>query len=105
MEPLISVIVPVYKVESYLDQCLASITGQTYRNLEILLVDDGSPVILWISIHALVGRATERTAEQQKKYDISIHALVGRATFVCICILWYYNNFNPRPRGEGDFCN
>lgn len=43
MEPLISVIVPVYKVESYLDQCLASITGQTYRNLEILLVDDGSP--------------------------------------------------------------
>lgn len=43
MEPLLSVIVPVYKVERYLDQCLASITGQTYRNLEILLVDDGSP--------------------------------------------------------------
>jgi len=41
--PLISVIVPVYKVEAYLDKCIASITGQTYRNLEILLVDDGSP--------------------------------------------------------------
>ncbi len=41
--PLISVIVPVYKVEAYLDKCISSITEQTYRNLEILLVDDGSP--------------------------------------------------------------
>ena len=41
--PLISVIVPVYKVEQYLDRCLASLTGQTYENLEILLVEDGSP--------------------------------------------------------------
>lgn len=41
--PLISVVVPVYKVEDYLDKCIASIAGQTYRNLEILLVDDGSP--------------------------------------------------------------
>lgn len=41
--PLISVIVPVYKVEAYLDNCAASIAAQTYRNLEILLVDDGSP--------------------------------------------------------------
>ena len=41
--PLISVIVPVYRVEKYLDRCLRSIAGQTYRNLEIILVDDGSP--------------------------------------------------------------
>ena len=41
--PLISVIVPVYKVEEYLDQCVESIINQTYRNLEIILVDDGSP--------------------------------------------------------------
>ncbi len=40
---LISVIVPVYKVEEYLDQCVRSIVGQTYKNLEIILVDDGSP--------------------------------------------------------------
>lgn len=39
----ISVIVPVYKVESYLRQCVDSIINQTYKNLEILLVDDGSP--------------------------------------------------------------
>lgn len=40
---LISVIVPVYKVEEYLDHCVKSIVEQTYHNLEIILVDDGSP--------------------------------------------------------------
>ena len=40
---LISVIVPVYKVEPYLDRCIRSIVDQTHRNLEIILVDDGSP--------------------------------------------------------------
>lgn len=39
----ISVIVPCYKVEEYLPQCIDSIIGQTYKNLEIILVDDGSP--------------------------------------------------------------
>lgn len=40
---LVSVIVPVYKVEPYLDRCVASILAQTYPNLEVILVDDGSP--------------------------------------------------------------
>ena len=42
-QPLISVIVPVYKVEQYLDRCVKSIVNQTYKNLEIILIDDGSP--------------------------------------------------------------
>ena len=40
---MITVIVPVYKVEAYLDRCVQSIVDQTYRDLEVILVDDGSP--------------------------------------------------------------
>lgn len=43
MNPLISVIVPIYNVEKYLARCVDSIINQTYKNLEIILVDDGSP--------------------------------------------------------------
>ena len=41
--PIISVIVPVYKVEPWLRECVDSILGQTLRDLELILVDDGSP--------------------------------------------------------------
>ena len=43
MQDLISVIVPVYKVEKYLKRCVDSILAQTYPCLEVILVDDGSP--------------------------------------------------------------
>lgn len=62
MEPLISVIVPVYKVERYLDRCIQSIASQTYSNLEILLVDDGSP--------DESGRICDRWAERDSRIRV-----------------------------------
>ena len=43
MSDLVSIIVPIYGVEEYLSKCIDSIINQTYKNLEIILVDDGSP--------------------------------------------------------------
>jgi glycosyltransferase involved in cell wall biosynthesis len=43
MNPLVSIVVPTYKVESYLKRCVDSILSQDYRNLQVILVDDGSP--------------------------------------------------------------
>ena len=43
MKDKISVVVPIYKVQDYLERCIKSIINQTYDNLEIILVDDGSP--------------------------------------------------------------
>ena len=39
---LISVIVPIYNVEQYVEKCIQSIVNQTYKNIQILLIDDGS---------------------------------------------------------------
>lgn len=40
---MISVIVPIFKVERYLDRCVSSILNQTYKDIEVILLDDGSP--------------------------------------------------------------
>lgn len=41
--PIVSIIVPVYKVENVLNYCIDSILNQTYKNFELILVNDGSP--------------------------------------------------------------
>ena len=41
-ESLISIVVPIYNVEDYLNECIYSLINQTYKNIEIILVDDGS---------------------------------------------------------------
>ena len=40
---VVSIVIPIYNVEAYLKQCLETIVNQTYTNLEIILVNDGSP--------------------------------------------------------------
>jgi len=59
---MISIIVPVYKVEPYLRQCIESIINQTYKNIEILLIDDGSP--------DNCGRICEEYAKQDKRIRV-----------------------------------
>ena len=43
MNPKISIIVPIYNVEKYLEKCISSLLNQTFSNFELILVNDGSP--------------------------------------------------------------
>lgn len=65
---LITIVVPIYKVEQYLDDCVQSLINQTYNNLEIILVDDGSP--------DLCGKMIDKYASQDKRI-IAIHKSNG----------------------------
>ena len=56
LNPLISVILPVYNVEAYLESCVESLLAQTYENLELLIVDDGSGPVCAELCDALGGR-------------------------------------------------
>lgn len=69
IDPQISVIVPVYNVEKYLAECIDSILAQTYQNLEIILVDDGSP--------DSSGRICDEYAERYPKKIKVVHKANG----------------------------
>ena len=64
----ISVVIPVYKVEKYLRECVDSVRNQTYENLEIILVDDGSP--------DNCGKMCEELAKEDKRIKV-IHKVNG----------------------------
>lgn len=68
IQPLISIIVPVYKVEDYIDQCINSILHQSYKNWELILVDDGSP--------DTCGSICDRYSERDSRIFV-IHKLNG----------------------------
>ena len=65
---IISVIIPIYNVEKYLDKCIRSVVEQTYKNLEIILVDDGSP--------DQCGTICDKWAEKDKRIRV-IHKTNG----------------------------
>ena len=58
--PKISVIVPVYKVEKYLPECIESVLAQTFTDFELILVDDGSPDNSGAICDAYAARAASR---------------------------------------------
>ena len=80
---LISVIIPVYNVEKYLDICVESVVNQTYKNLEIILVDDGStdncPALCdaWVNKDARVKVIHKQNGGQGEARNIGILAATG----------------------------
>lgn len=60
--PLISVIIPAYDIESYLERCLESVRNQTYRNIQVIIVDDGS--------RDRTGEIADRFAKQDSRFSV-----------------------------------
>ena len=70
-KPLISVIVPVYNVEKYLPKCLDSLLAQTWQELEIIVVDDGSPDNSWDIMQEYARRDSRVRPIRQKNGGLS----------------------------------
>jgi glycosyltransferase involved in cell wall biosynthesis len=78
---LVSVVIPVYKVEKYLRQCLDSVLAQTYRELEMIVVDDGSPDGCPAIIDEYAARDSRIVAIHQQNggYGKAVNAGIARA--------------------------
>lgn len=61
--PVVSVVIPVYNKSPYIIDCLNSVVGQTYQNLEVLVIDDGSTDDSWEKLRRYVGERDENTAK------------------------------------------
>ena len=85
----VSIIVPVYKAQAYLERCVASLTGQTYQNLEILLIDDGSPDCSGQMCDDLARRDSRIVALHQSNQGVSAARNLGldamTGDWVCFC--------------------
>ena len=87
---LISVIVPVYNAEKYLRKCIDSIINQTYSNLQIILVDDGSEETVQLYVMKCTIRY-ENCCDTQEKSRIGIGKKKryancrGRVYYICRC--------------------
>lgn len=83
MDALLSVIVPVYHTEKFLDECIESITNQTYKNLQIILVDDGSPdrcseiCETWGKRDARIQVIHQKNTGQSRARNIGLRAAAG----------------------------
>ena len=80
--PKISVIVPVYKVERYLQRCVDSILHQTFEDFELILVDDGSPDNCPAMCDG-IAKTDERVHVIHKKTEVCrTHAMLGLTTLL-----------------------
>lgn len=69
--PVVSVIIPVYNSEKYTEKCICSLLGQTYRNLELLIIDDGSTDQSGAILDRLAGEDTRIRLIHQKNAGVA----------------------------------
>ncbi|MBA8795006.1 CDP-glycerol glycerophosphotransferase [Friedmanniella endophytica] len=79
VQPLVSIVVPVYNVEAFLPECLDSLVGQTYRRLQIICVDDGSPDDSIDVLRAYAGRDPRIEIIRQANAGLGAARNVGAA--------------------------